>query len=238
MKYFDMNHKKYNFYKSEFEYLNHGKCANVFRFYDIILKEYFSYTTEQCRLNLEMFKILKDIKNKHFIELINIYSCMDIINLLKYYVKPSCFKTDMYTARYYVDEGINVLTESINYLLDNFRELEILFEEFSKNNICTSDLKRSNSIINSNGIIIIDPDLFYISSMSQNYIITKNKKMLLDLFLDICLKCAIEEQHSKQIINKIINDLVNIEVDKNTDITYEIYKKLSYVKRPIDYLIK
>lgn len=40
------------------------------------------------------------------------------------------------------------------------------------------------------------------------------------------------------ISKKITNQLTNFKIDENTNITSELSKRLNYVKKPIDYLIK
>lgn len=58
----------------DFEYLNQGCCAHVAYDHNIILKQYFSNTNSIYRMKVPVFKILKDIQNPHFIELIDMYS--------------------------------------------------------------------------------------------------------------------------------------------------------------------
>ena len=181
-----------------------------------------------------MFDILKNINNPHFIELFDIYSDFDFIELLKNKVGILPFIVDAYTAKYYPDNSVNVLLEHKDYILDNFKELEVLFRIFSENMICTDDIKRDNTVIGKDGIVIIDPDLFYTMQSSKEFISTLNKKKLLNLFRSICINFLKEEPNYEKNINFIDSELVNIEVTENTDVTYEIYKKLKYIKKPIE----
>ena len=160
MSYYNRNHKKLKV--NALEYLNSGECAKILCNKDIVLKEYYSETILNSRLNGKMFDILKNISNPHFIELFDIYSCFDFIELLENKIGILPFIVDAYTAKYYSDNSVNVLLEHKDYILDNFRELELLFKIFSENMICTDDIKRDNTVIGKDGIVIIDPDLFYI----------------------------------------------------------------------------
>lgn len=241
MPYYNRNHKKLKLKLNTLEYLNSGECARVLHNKDIILKEYYSETIFNYRLNEKMFDILKNISNPHFIELFDIYSCFDFIELLENKIGILPFIVDAYTAKYYSDNSVNVLLEHKDYILDNFRELEILFKIFSENMIYTDDIKRDNTVIGKDGIIIIDPDLFYTipdlfctMESSKELISTLNKKNLIYLFRSILINSVKNEPNYGKIITFIDNELVNFEVTDNTDVAYEISKKLKYIKQPIE----
>ena len=100
--------------------------------------------------------------------------------------------------------------------------------------ICTEDIKRDNAIIGKTGIIIIDPDLFYTTEASKDFVSALNKKKLLNLFRSIFMSSVANEPNYGKLITFIDTELVNIEVTENTDITYEISKKLKYIKKPVE----
>lgn len=112
----------------------------------------------------------------------------------------------------------------------------MLFKIFSENMICTDDIKRDNAIIGKDGIIIIDPDLFYTMDSSKDSIFTLNKKNLLKLFRSIFINSFSVENEPDygKFISFIDTELVNIEITNNTDVVHEISKKLKYVKKPIE----
>lgn len=232
MSYYNRNHKKLKV--NALEYLNSGECAKILCNKDIVLKEYYSETILNSRLNGKMFDILKNISNPHFIELFDIYSCFDFIELLENKIGILPFIVDAYTAKYYSDNSVNVLLEHKDYILDNFRELELLFKIFSENMICTDDIKRDNTVIGKDGIVIIDPDLFYTIESSKELISTLNKKKLLHLFRSILINFVKNEPNYGKIITFIDNELVNFEVTDDTDVAYEICKKLKYIKQPME----
>lgn len=232
MSYYDRNYKKLKL--DDMEYLNSGECAKILYNKEMILKKYYYSTELNYRLSEKMFDLLKNINNPHFIELINIYSDFNFIELLKNKMGILSFFVDAYTAKYYPDNSINVLLEHKDFILDNIKELEVLFRTFSENMICTDDIKRDNIVIGKDGIVIIDPDLFYTIESSKEFISILNKKNLLKLFGDIFINSVENKSNYVNIINFIDNELVNFEVTYNTDVVYEISKKLKYIKKPIE----
>ena len=174
-----------------------------------------------------MFNKLKDIHNNNFMELHNIYT-----------EKRRVFhQTDAYTAKYYKDENLNILDMPTDYLLDNFREIDLLFKIFSDERIITNDVKNNNSITTSNSIIIIDPDLFYTSLMAKKAITRINKIQILRLLRTMIVEC-IKVNDYERITKKMNSDLINYNITDNTDIVKELSKKLSPYKKPIDFFIK
>lgn len=236
MAYYNRNGKTLKI--KEMEYLKSGECASVCHNNEIILKEYFSDTLINCRLSSKMFDILKDIDDKHLIKLFEIYSDMSLSELIQYKTNVRKFFVDAYTAEYYSDDSVNVLYEPVDYIIGNFSELEKLFDIFTDNSIITDDVKRKNAILSHSGIIIIDPDTFYISPLPKQDIAIANKKELLTLFRSICTSSIGNIENHDDILRKIVLDLANIDISSKTDITYEISKKLTHVKKPIEYLLK
>ncbi len=230
--YYNRNYKKLKL--NNMEYLNNGGCAEVLHNEEIIFKEYYYETSHNYRLDEKMFDILKNIHNSHFIELFDIYSNFNFTELLKNKIGMLPFTVDAYTAKYYPDNSVNALLENKDYLLDNFKELEILFKTFSKNMICTADIKKDNTVIGKDGIVIIDPDLFYTMEFGKELISTLNKKNLLYLFRSIFINSLKGKPNYDRMVTYIDSELVNIKVTDTTDVTQEISKKLRYVKRPIE----
>ncbi len=238
MAYYNRKGEKLKKIKEAMEYLSSGESASICHNNEIIFKEYFSDTITQCRIDPKIFDILKDIDDDYFIKLIEIYSNMDLSELFQYKINIRKFLVDAYTAVYYKDDSVNVLYEHKNYLLESLRGLERLLGIFTDNSIITDDLKRKNAILSSSGIIIIDPDTFYKSSLPKEDIAIANKKELLTLLRSICISCIEKNENYEGILSKIILDLADIDVDNNTNITDELSKKLKYVKKPVEYLVK
>lgn len=231
----DYYNRKFDILKPEkMEYINKGLCAEIYSNGEKILKKYYSLTPLTCRLKAEVFDILKDINNPHFIELYDIYHRGNEIDLYRSIFGDHEFIVSAYTAKYYKDDSINILLEDKNYLLENFYELENLFEEFTKNMICTNDIKRGNSILGKNGIVIIDPDLFYIVTSAEDFLRKTNKKNLLYLYQSMIMNSFEDDKNYQKNMSILMHLLEDIKVTEKTDITHEVSKTLKYVNKPIE----
>ena len=233
MAYFNRDYKTLSL--GDMEYLNSGACAEVLYNGDIIFKRYYPETLSECKLDAKMFDMLKTIDNPHFIKLLDIYQDCNFNEMVKHFIGLLPFAVDAYTAKYYSDNSIDVLLESKDYILENFRELELLFNIFTENRICVCDLKRDNSIIGKQGIVVIDPDLFYIASYPIENISRVNKERLLAFFRNIIYHFLVKHKEN-YIKNRMILDsiLVNFYVDSDTDVTSELSNKMKQIKRPIE----
>jgi len=218
---------------SDMKYMTKGGCANIYRNDDIVFKQYYSNTSYSMRLNSDMFDLLKQIDEPHFIKLFDIYSKLNYLVMLKNKIVLSNFKVDGYTAKYYVDNTIDVLYENKDYMLENFYELEKLFNIFSDNRIITTDVRRENVVIGKNNIVVIDPDLFYFTNIINSKIELKNKEKLLKLFRSILVDAVSNFPLYNKYI-KCIDELCNIEINENTEVIHEMSKRLNYIKKPIE----
>lgn len=127
------------------------------------------------------------------------------------------------------------MSEQKNYLLENMEKLEKLFETFSDYKICVKDVKRRNTVINRNGIIIMDPDLFYIfnENASKDFMSLVNKRKLLELVRSIMVNSESGEVDYLMFENGINMEILDFKVNDETNITNEVAPKLKYVKKPI-----
>lgn len=237
MSYYDIDGNLLDIDKEKMIFLNSGKCARILHDDDIIFKEYYSVTEPNYRLNVKVYNVLKDINNPHFMKLLNAYSQMNIFDLQKYKTGIKEFKIDAYTALLYPNEEIDIFGKDKAYLLDNLYELENLLDVFTNNSIIVEDLKRDNVTMDSNSVVIIDPDLFYFSDLPKENITRENKIKLLLLLEHILVCSAIKHPNRREIIDRL-GEFIELDVDGKTNITYEFSKKLSYVNKPIDYFVK
>ena len=239
MKYYDRNCQTTEFDIQQMEKVGKGECAQVYRYQsDKILKVYFSTTVLEARLQPRVFDILKDIENEHLMKIYQLYSDMNYLSQILYKMKCLSFTTDAYTAEYYQEQKINALEEPTEYLLDNVKELEDLFDIFTKKQAITWDVKRANTVMDSNNIIIIDPDLFYISKLSNVYTARTNKMNLLRLVRSILYWASTEQQDYQKLEREITIELDETNISGKTNVTDYLYKKLKYSKKPIDYFRK
>lgn len=256
MSYYNRKLKMLKINIDKFDYIGHGFNAYVYHNNKMALKRYYRGTLPRLRLSPELFDLLKDVRNKHFIRLYDIYCELDNKGLEEYNSGGKNFSVDAYTSKYYRRDGTEPLLEKKEYLLENIRELEALFTIFTNEGIITDDIKRENSIFQRKRIIIIDPDLYYIDkNISKKERAIINKRKLLLLFGSICIdelqeayfdKKAIKEYMEyldinkvKDYFTKVRNDIGSIqEIDENTNVTDRVAKILEKVNRPIDYLAK
>ena len=211
----------------ELKRINVDKVTNslIYRYKDLIIKKYW-YCTEYA-ITDEVFDILCTIDNSSFIKL---YEMFTIITDDKYEEKyskflqrKSSFSKDGYTAKYYQIDSINPLLEYSSYLINSIESLKELVEILSNYKIMMSDTKIENTIINKNGIIIIDPDYYELSNQNIEMIKNNNYKELLQLLNMIFIKYA----RFKNIFN-------NLDDNNPFESICYIEKELKKVKRPID----
>ena len=168
-------------------FINHGECGTIFSTADDkIIKTYFDETSDMCKLNDDVFSILKKIRNPHFVELYDVYTTL--IHYYAYKKGKSEFLVDAYTAKRYYGTERSMLRDSKEYLLTNIRELEKLIHELSYSAILVGDLERKNTIFTDSHMIIVDPDLFSHSIFTFKENLRENITAFLDyiafLFID------------------------------------------------------
>jgi len=156
--------------------IGEGSNSKVYKYNDIAIKKYCSYTLYP--IDEKVFEIISSIKNKHLIELYELFTMIDDKeyerNIELYLSKKTKFVIDGYTSKYYNQERINPLNENSSYLLQNIEELKELFDLFSYKNILAKDLNEDNSLITTKGIIIIDPDFYKFCDLNYNQLINRN----------------------------------------------------------------
>ena len=244
MPYYNRNGEELKLDEFELSSLDSGNCGSVEYNGDIIFKQYHSYVHNAYRLKPIMFDFLKTVNNTHFIEFYEIYCKMSPEQLSKYLAGEYAFRVDAYTAKYYPDNSVNALFENKDYLLENLREIEKLFNEFADNRVMVNDLKRSNVLLGNDGIILIDPDSYSFADGKKSNIVTRNKEELLYLFQSICRSEAtilVRNNFFANIhdVDRKINDFATkIRINENTDVTHEISKKLKKVRKPANYFLR
>ena len=89
-----------------------------------------------------------------------------------------------------------------------------------------------NTVINRNGITIIDPDLFYIfnENASKDFMSLVNKRRLLGLVRSIIVNSESGEINYLTFRNGIDMEILDFKVKEETNITNEVAQKLKYMK--------
>lgn len=236
MRYYSNELHEFEFSQINNDLIGYGCCSNVYRLQDKIFKLYFEYTNKHFRISQDIFEILKDIDNPNFIKLFNFYITEDAIGVDSYLFKLVTEQRgiEAYTAKYYKKSDLNPLDINKDYLLDNIRRIEELFNILSHESIIVDDIKLDNLIITNSDIVLIDPDCYFIDKKSElSKIIKSNKLEILKIISDLYTKLSnINNPNAKVLIKQ----LIDIEVCDKTDISYELSKKLGRYRTPIEYI--
>lgn len=208
------------------KYLSSGSCGIVYCNNEMILKEYRSDTEKYYRLTTAVFDILKEMDHKHLMDIYDVYSLQSSSVFHPFII-------DAYTAKYYQDDSVNIFYEPSDYVIDNFREIEQLLEKLARYHVLACDLKRKNTIIGKNGMVLIDPDLFCITATKDTYFALHHKRNLIRLFYNIC-KIDFPEDDLKG----IIKEKIPLNPDSSESVSYQLSKTIGTVSRPIKYFRK
>lgn len=171
-----------------------------------------------------------EIKKIRRLKLSNFYEIYDLL-----YNKKG--ELAGYIMKYYKKDDINLLTTSTDYLLDNYTTLLKSFNTLAQNNIRAYDLYCYNSIINSNGVYIIDIDDYYYEKATPKYIICEeNTERVVKLFHDLTAQSILKyfDEPCMQ-MGKYLEENKNLFSIDNLLYADSISKKLVKYKYPIDY---
>lgn len=94
-----------------------------------------------------------------------------------------------YIMKYYPHEDINFFDMDMGYTIENYLKFKKIVEKFTKKNIFMVDLNTNNVVVNSDGMTIIDMDLYVISEfVSSDRIELNNLKALRYIFTQLYLE--------------------------------------------------
>ncbi len=229
-------------------YLDSGNFGSVYLKEDTIIKIYHPECIDpfEGKITLEVFDILKEIHHPNFIELLDVYSNLDLLTLLcRKFKLIYHFQIDAYTAKYYLSSDINPLLESKDYLLDNLRNIMSLMDIFTRRRIRVDDLRSGNIVLTKENMVIIDPDYFRLTILPLDKLTIHNKKSVFILFKDICSnyleEILLQENptltlqqrmiRADKIVNRQFDD---IRITDQTDIPAVLSKRLKSVKKPVE----
>ena len=216
------------FITKDFEFLNEGMCAKLYRLDDIVLKIYKFDCTYKYYIRKSMFNKLKELNIPNIVELLDYY----------YYYKSKLYKLlppDAYTMKYVEDDNISILNTNVEYLLETISSLEKTCLKLSKNKIEINDAHSKNIIFNKNGATLVDVDSFCFSRLkSFQKLFLYNQKQIVK-YLKSRL---INEYNSMNIYTYKLNYLLDFNsLTSNISITDEL-KKIMDKKTPIESLRK
>ena len=144
-------------------------------------------------------------------------------------------------SKYYQKQDVDMFLMPTEYLTDSFNGLLESVRTLGKSGIAVSDLHTGNSIINKDGIFIIDTDLYGKKGFLSNHkILSQNELRLVSFLLDT-LYGNFSDHHGQDYtweqiaeINSAIHILISNCIMNNESIT----EKLSGIKYPMDYVTK
>ncbi len=225
---------KLNINLDELTKINEDMVTNglIYRYRDMILKKYW-YCTEYT-IDEDVFNKLCTIDNDYFIKLYDLFTIISDDEHDEKYAKyrqgKKFFSLDGYTAKYYQPNYINPLLEKSDYLINSIEGLKELVDTLSNLKITMDDTKIKNTVIQNNGIIIIDPDYYKLSNKDVEFIKNNNYKELLQLLKTLFIQYSVLR---KMDALNYFTELYNI---KPLESVCYIEKELRKVKRPIDLL--
>ena len=177
-------------------------------------------------------KMFQKIKN---LQLENYYQLLDMLYANSKDAKQKRNAVG-YECQYYEQEEIDILTQPIDYTLDNLSHLYHSNLILTKHNIRCIDLQEENVILNHNGITAIDVDLYTTRHyLSESQLRKQNIYDLEILFIDL-YRNAINRYHKNldtQPVDNILNGLFMIQENQGIQ---GVTRKLKRHKYPIDYI--
>ncbi len=214
---------------------------------NVFYKRYFWETVEENRILVEVFEFIKQVRNKHLIKLIERYYQVSkdknivVSDLLE---NPGNYIIDAYTYEWVPSENIDILDMPIDYLIDNLKELLDLADYLSEYGLFIMDAKVENSVLNSEGIVLIDPDIYtfaretsfkeFLKIQDNDRIKSWNRHRIVDLIKAICFKSLQLKNIKKEGL------VVELFEKPSWDGTYDasiVEKKLRGYKSPLEYLV-
>ena len=228
MNYYDRDKNKYKFNLLNMKYINKGSCGKVYKYQDSAIKIYNEDTPDFIRLKPERFDQFKTITNPHFIRLKNIYTK----KVFPFRIQKN-FVAAAYESSYYEKDKQSIVEKPIDYLLDNLSEIEILLTYLTNEHIVTDDLRYDNIILQSNNIVLIDPDSFRFYTDSTKYIGYKNKENLVQLVNTILYHSL--KEYDEDLASKVKFKFFSKEVHDATNVTHMVSKELKKYKTLKDY---
>ena len=209
----------YNIKNSKF--FKHGGTSNIYKLEnDELLKRYYAYTTESVRITEDIFKLLQTINH---IRMIRMYELFVINN-----------HSVAYTMKELTDDDTDILDTSVDFLLENIKSIEELFDNLTALNIRIMDSRWDNTVVNEKGITIIDPDKY--RKVEYNPV-TNNKDQLLYLVYSLLTdRKSIREREID--LNKVVRFRNSIKISDTVSITDELHTSLKLVKKPYELFLR
>ncbi len=198
-----------------------------------------SYTDLAEPIPYMVFEILKGIENPHLVKLQRRFYCrFKDADIEKLQTRPTLVPIDAYSRKNIREQRIEILKRDKDYLLQNIAELQALFDDFSQRRISANFRRKDDVRVDSNGIIIMNPDAFIMSDDEKLSFYNK-------LTLLTAVRALMIEEYSLQLFhpnaadaNKAIIDLLDSHIAYESDMAASVAQKLEGFKKPIQYVKK
>lgn len=217
-----------------------GSTSYVFKIGDLALKEYRKSIGDYYCLDASVFNVLKKIDHPNFLKLQEYFFDTSIVDdtLMKEEIIEELkgMPISAYSYDFILEEEIDILNMSKDYFLTNLEGLEGLFDLFDDERLVLADIKPANTIVNSEGIVLIDPDYFmFFNENDKNFAwedIKRHNRLLLLRLMRRLLRG--KRVFAGQSVKKFLSDDL-LDKPKMVD---EVSKRLAYVKTPADIVIR
>lgn len=192
-----------------------GGGSHIFRYNGLLVKVFHVVDNKSISmLSEDDFDLIKRIKHKNFIDLIERY----------HRVPKTSELVEAYTYHEIEGKTYNFLERDTEFCIEQLRELLSLFDDFSEYGIKLQDVSSVNTLVLSDRIVLIDPDLYkYVKPSTE--LKSFNRHQFLYLVLSYFFLYN----------GRIIPDIIEGCIDNNNPVDM-IAKKLLPYKTPVDYI--
>lgn len=182
-----------DFKQIEFEdkpFFDEGTCGYIYRYGDKVLKVYKDLCSFRYKLQRRNFNLLKKLDVPSLPKLDEYFFSFKIGSLMKERVSA-------YTMDYIERKDFDILTCDKKFLYEIVTKLDYSIMQLSENDIVLYDIKRLNTILNDDGINLIDVDLYHKKDIFYMFYNSKiynvNKALIIGLLNQYIFYSAVEK---------------------------------------------
>ena len=209
--------------------LGSGMCGNAIKCNDIVIKRYF----DDCFINRiygDVFDKLKTIDNNCFIKLID--KKMTEIHGVD--------KVKEYTYKYITKLNELMIDLPMEYTYETLHQYQLILNKLNKLKISIFDANENNAIISSNGLTIIDPDLYSIDKSEYTKGLIDHNKEYITLYISELWREEFILKHGEKYRKQLyfdINPFEKLFKCNNDNIDYNLKERFN-AKTPDELLYK
>ena len=213
---------------SEYEYFNHGNSYNIFRRDDKALKIYFNECRDYFRMRKATFKILKELNDSGIVKLDEYF----------YRSKNKLYQLgsiDAYTMEYISSQPFNFIDFEKKQFIELIRLLDKTIMNISNHGIALNDINKGNFVLTGDRLKIVDPEMFFKSSIRQrDYLYHANKTYILIQLTRIIR----QEMNRTRTDGKIYPTVIVFNSDTSSTLTEIIERSFEEDNLKDEYLLK